>query len=80
MLVGLLLNVLSLHGRTEVIELSPINLTARELRANLGSTDSHLFPFAPSFLLKVLRSWFQICIYISSVYFTCFCYSRVTFL
>ena len=56
MLVGLLLNVLSLHGRTDVIELSPINLTARQLRANLGSTDSHLFPFAPSFLLKVLRS------------------------
>lgn len=56
MLVGLLLNVLSLHGRTEVTELSPINLTARELRANLGSTDRHLFPFAPSFLLKVLRS------------------------
>ena len=46
-----------------------------QLRAGLWSMDGHVSPFAPSFL-KVLWSWFWVCIYVSPVYFTGFCYSH----
>ena len=42
--------------------------------------DSHSVSLSPSFLLQVPGSWLRTCIYISSLYFTWFCYSPFIFL